>query len=114
MVVNLLDAQNSPLGIVQFRFSSTPYYVLSYCISTWTNFPAALPSETEKIWTISLTRSSEETRVLVLCNDEEVLNMLMSDTTCSFNEWSTYWSKDVARIKFNLADKASDYYRPGK
>ena len=114
MVINLSNAQNSPVGIVQLRFSTTPHYALSYCISTWTPFPTALPSETEKIWTISLTRSSENTRVLVFCNDKEVVNMILSDTTCSDSDWNTYWSKEVAKILFNSADKASDYYRPGK
>ena len=114
MLLHLKTAQKDLVGLVQLRLSTTPRYALNYCISTWTPFPTALPSEAEKIWTISLTRSLEEIRVLLLCNDKEVLNIVMSDTTCSDSDWNTYWSKDVAKISFSSSDKASDYYRPGK
>ena len=113
MLLNLKTAQKDLLGMVQLRFFTTPWYALNYCISNWTPIPTALPSEAEKIWTLSLTRFLEEIRVLVLCNNKEVLNIVMSDTTCSDSDWNTYWSKDVAKISFSSSDKASDYYRPG-
>ena len=102
-------------GGVVLSFSSPPQYRLFYCITSLTNFPADLPSETEKVWTITKLRVSGEIRVVVHCNDKEVLNVVLSDTTCSYSRWSERWSKDMDKMYFNpCCDTASDYYRPGK
>ena len=102
----------SGAGDVDLRFSSPPQYRLYYCDNSWTNFPTDLPSETEKVWTITNSRVSGEIRVVIHCNDKEVLNVVLSDTTCSYSRWSERWSRDVDMIRF--FDTASDYYRPGK
>ena len=102
-------------GGVFLFFSSPPRYWLNYCSSTWTDFPTDLPSETDKVWTITKSKVSDEIRVVIHCNDKEVLNVVLSDTTCSDSSWSERWSKDVDKIYFNPSyDTASDYYRPGK
>ena len=95
-------------------FTSPPQYGLDYCSTSWTNFPTALPTETDKIWTITLTRTSGTVRVIIHCNNKEVLNVVLSDTTCSYSSWSTDWSRDVESILFHSYDTASDFYRPGK
>ena len=105
-----LAEANSAAGVFLY-FTSTPQYLLSYCTSP-TNLPVTPPSATDKIWRITLTRTAG-VRLVIHCNDVEVLNTLLSDATCSYNSrWSTYWSKDVAKIKFSSSDTASDYYRP--
>ena len=104
-----------PAGLVSLYFRSSPQYNFGYCSSSQTNFPTDLPSETDKVWTISLKRTPVEIRVLVNCNNEEVLNVVLSETECSESDWNTYWSRDVEKIMFTSKyDTASDYYRPGK
>ena len=51
---------------------------------------------------------------MVHCNEVEVLNTLISDSTCdnSYLNWSTNWSREVAKIEFPSDDRASDYYQP--
>ena len=101
------------VGEVQIHFSSTPQYYIRYC-RFWTNFPVSLPTEVEKVWRITLNRNSG-IRLLIHCNNVEVLNFLMSDSTCSDSSWSTQWSRTVGKIWFfYYGDTASDYYRAGQ
>ena len=99
-------------GGVFLYFTSPPQYHLAYCNTVYTDFPTDLPTESDKMWTISLERTSG-IRLIIECNKKEVLNVVLSDTTCSFSTWSS-WSKDVEKIRFQSSDTASDYYRPGK
>ena len=53
--------------------------------------------------------------MVIYCNNKEVLNVVMSDATCTVSTWSTYWGKDVEKMKFDSSlDSASDYYRAGE
>ena len=101
-------------GAVNLYFTSYPKYSLSWCSTYFTSFPTALPTETDKIWTVTLTRTSGTVRVIIHCNNKKVLNVVLSETTCSSSSWSSYWGGDVEKIKFHSLDTASDYYRPGK
>ena len=112
------DAQRSDAGGVYFSFTSPPQYGFLWCTTSGTkanlpSFPTDLPSDTDKVWTISLSRTGE-IRVLITCNDKEVLNVVLSDATCARSHWRNHWDKDVEKIKFHPSDTASDYYRPGK
>ena len=101
------------VGHVGISFSSTPQYDIGNC-RTWTFFQVSLPTEVEKVWRITLNRNSG-IRLLIHCNNVEVLNFLMSDSTCSDSSWSTHWSRTVGKIWFhNDYDTASDYYRAGQ
>ena len=108
------QSQRSYAGGVILSLSSPPHYMLSWCNTSQTNFPAPLPSETDKVWTITLTRSSGTPRVVIHCNNKEVLNVVLSDSTCSCSDWSDFWSRDVKRILFIVSDEASDFYRSGE
>ena len=108
------NAQGFSAGGLVLSFTSPPQYWLGYCSSSYNNFPTALPSETDKVWTITLTRSSGAPSVVMHCNNKEVLNVVLSDSTCSNSNWRDYWSKDVEKIIFDSSDTVSDYYRPGK
>ena len=101
------------VGNVEIRFSSTPQYYIGYCTYSYTNFPISLPTEVEKVWRITLNRNSG-IRLLIHCNNVEVLNILMSDSTCSFSLWRNYWSRTVGKVSFKPLDTASDYYRAGQ
>ena len=97
-------------GEVLLSFTSPPKYWLVYCSTSWTKFLTALPSETDKVWTLTLSRTSGTVRLTISCNNEKVLNVVFSDTICGYDEWSN-WKRDVEKIKFVFT--ASDYYRPG-
>ena len=109
--VYLRASQGNIAGGLTLLFSSTPQYWISYCSSDYTNFPTNLPSDSDKVWRVTLTRTSG-IRLVIHCNEEEVLNTLISDSTCSKSDWSTTWSKEVAKIEFYSSDTASDYYQP--
>ena len=99
-------------GGVSLYFSSPPQYYLHDCSKSRTNFPTDLPSETDKVWTIT----KSKIQVIIYCNDKEVANVVMSDSYVMCSEiswWRDYWSRDVDKINFNSDDTASDYYRPG-
>ena len=101
-------------GKVSLLLTSPPQYRLSPCNTSLTNFSTVLPLETDKLWTISLKRTSGKKRVSITCNSKEVLDLVLSNTTCIESTWSYYWSRDVSKIYFSLTDTASDFYRPGK
>ena len=114
MKVTLYTASGSYAGAILLYFSSFPEYSISQCTSK-TNFPTDLPSETDKVWTISLKKTSSEIRVVVSCNEKEVLNLELSDTVCSHDSyWNNHWRREVKKIEFDYTDLASDFYRTGK
>ena len=97
-------------GGVTLHFTSTPQYELYKCTYSRTDFPADLPTGEEKVWKISLTKTSG-IRLVIHCNEVEVLNILMSYSTCSDSSWNNYWDRDMEKIRFDSLDSASDYYR---
>ena len=105
------------VGYIQISFSSPPWYHIGHCTSSWTYFPVSLPSDVEKVWRITLNRNSG-IRLLIHCNNIEVVNILMSDNTCNYessNYWTTYWSRNIWRVWFDPnSDTASDFYRAGQ
>ena len=101
-------------GGVHLHFTSPPQYFLSWCSTSRTNFPTTLPTETDKIWTLTLTRTSSTVRLIITSNNKEILNVVLTSTTCTDSHWSTIWSRDVETIYFPSGDTASDYFRPGK
>ena len=98
-----------------YSFRNKQYFVRG--CTYWTDFPTDLniPSETDKVWTIFLSRTSEVRRMVVFCNEVEILNMVMSESNCKYKKWEEQWiQRDVTRIGFSQYDKASDYYRIGE
>ena len=78
-------------------------------------FTGALPTETEKTWTITYNYTKQ--RLVLHCNGVQVLNVLLS-SVCDRSDWRTYWGKKPTQIKFSSYDSASDKYcfssNPGK
>ena len=107
----LYTSQGDYAGGLYLYFYSTLVYKIEYCSSGSAYFPTNLPSDNDKVWRVTLTRTSG-IRLVVHCNEKEVLNTLMSDSTCGDSRWSTYWTGEVAKIKFLSYDTASDYYQP--
>ena len=106
-----LTSQGDLVGTFYLYFSYTPQYKIGYCMWDYTNFLTNLPPANEKVWRVTLTRTSG-IRLVVHCNEVEVLNILMSDSTCGSSFWSSSWSGEVAKIEFDSSDTASDYYQP--
>jgi hypothetical protein len=107
-----------PVGTVSIYFrNNSVQYAFGYCSGSHghTPFTSQLPSKTDKIWKITLIRTSSIT-LKIYCNGVELVNVVLSDTTCSDNRWSITWSRDVEKIQFSgsgpSGDNASDHYRP--
>ena len=109
--VTFFPASKTYAGRVQL-LTSTLQYHLHMCTKTWTNLPVTPPSVADKVWRITLTKTAG-VRLVIHCNGVEVLNILISQATCSYSGWSTYWNRDVKKIQFYSSDRASDYYRAG-
>ena len=112
------DAQDDLIGGIYLYFTSTPQYFIGYCSSSHVDIPN-LPSETEKVWTITFTRTSDVVTLVLHCNEVEVFNVVISGTICGYSRWSENWSrKPASKILFlsdgNNIDTASDYFRKGK
>ena len=104
-------------GVLEIAFRSKPQYFLYSCFTpgSWRNFSTALPSAEDSVrfWQIKRMRSSVGRRLVVHCNDVEVLNFVVSDLTCSYYVYSSaIWSRDAAKISFK--NSATVYYKPGK
>ena len=113
------DSQEDLIGGIYLYFKSTPQYFIGYCSSSKVDIPN-LPSENEKVWTITFKRTSEDVVTLVVhCNEVEVFNVVISKTVCStsYSSWVTVWSrKPASKISFlssGETDTASDYYKQG-
>jgi hypothetical protein len=103
-------SQGHPAAGICFTLTSPPQYFLYDCRSR-TDFPTILPSAIDRVWRVTLTRTAG-IRLKVHCNEVEVLNILISHSTCSDSMWSDYWSREIAEIFFTSWDDASDFYRP--
>ena len=100
--------QGEDAGDVGIYFFSTYQYWILDCNDYWTDFPNSVPSEVEKIWRITADKSTlSGIRLMIHCNGIEVLNIILSDSTCPGHNWS----RDVEKIYFPNYDSASDYYR---
>ena len=105
------DSQGNLAGGVNLELSSTPQYYIGWCNGSF-NFPTTLSTETVKVWRITVIKSSDIVSVQIHCNGEEVLNYVLSDSTCS-SYWTSYWRRDGVQIYFYPGyNTASDYYRP--
>ena len=106
-------AEHKYAGGITFYFTSMLKYWLWECIlGDHPEFQTKVPTEVNKVWRITLSRTSGERRVVVHCNEVEVLNVVLSNSTCGKDGWTLPWSKDVVKIKFEHDDTASDLYRP--
>ena len=108
----LYNAQEEVVGLIKLLpFQTSPEYFLRHCTSSRHHFPTTLPSETDKVWKITLTRISD-IRLVIHCNDAEVLNVLINESKCDddYNgkDWRTYWGREAKKIE--LLGSAPDFY----
>ena len=69
------------IGGIYLFFTSPPQYYIGYCSTSKVDIPN-LPSETEKVWTITFTRTSDVVTLVVHCNEVEVFNVVISYSIC--------------------------------
>ena len=62
------------------------------------------------IWRITHTRASD-IKIVIHCNDVEVVKFEFSDITCTDASWRQIWSDDVTKIYFMKTNTGSDFYR---
>jgi hypothetical protein len=106
--VQFRDSQGSNAGGFAIKFDSPPTNWIEYCNEGWTNFPTDLPKAKNKVWRITITRISG-IRLIVHCNEKEVLNHLMSQ--CHYSDWENF--NEVAKILFHPSlNTATDNWRP--
>ena len=108
--VDFFKYYSSLAGGVTLHFTSPPQYELKYCTNSRTEFSIDLPSETDNVWRITLSKTPG-IRLVIYCNEVVVLNILLSYSTCNDGSWNHYWNRDVEKIRFDSWDTASDYYR---
>ena len=106
------DAAGGYAGGVYIGFETEIKYYIEYCTEAYTSFPAALPTETKKTWTI--TYNYTDKRLVFHCNGVQVLNVVLS-SECDNSSWRDFWKdyygKKPVHIKFNSwYDTASDTY----
>ena len=120
------DKDGNYAGYVYIIFKDNIRYSLGYC-KRFVSF-STLPTEKQKTWIISYDYTKQ--RVVIHCNEVEVVNVLLSDGECykeykdttkeyKDTTWRNYWEKPTTQIKFSsIADDASDSYcisgNPGK
>ena len=113
------NAHGSGAGGIEIVYTLPPKYHVRHCDPPGKKyFPVALPSDKDKVWKLTLSRASV-VRLVVLCNDQEVLNLEISSSTCDYRYWKSEWSRMVEKVKFPSSDSASDFYfnrfySPGK
>jgi hypothetical protein len=109
--VNFCDSNKTQAGGFALLLSSPPQYYVWLCSGYYKTLQTNLPAATDKIWRLTLTRTSG-IRLIIHCNELEVLNFLISDLTCIEMNWRAYWIREIAKIEFDSKDTASDFYRP--
>jgi hypothetical protein len=111
--VDFTDSGDTNSGgfAILFQPPRTMYFVRTCSNSSFIQFPTSLPAAKDKVWRLTLTRTSG-IRLIIHCNEEELLNVLMSDSTCSDKDWSNNWNRKVTKIWFDSSDTATDFYRP--
>ena len=110
-LVRFFSIENSFAGGIIIYFDSDLYYTVENCVPR-TKLSANISSSSDKIWRVTLLRTSGIT-LQIHCDQVEVLKITMSDTVCTLNGWSTIWARKMARFFFvPPTDTATIYYRP--
>ena len=73
--------------------------------------PHDLPSVKEKEWAITKLPGP---RLTVHCNNQLVLDLLLTDEICTYYQWNKYWNRKMVKIRFEKYDTASDFYGVAK
>lgn len=106
MRVGFYDKYNAA-GSLWIAFATQIQYKIGWC-TDFNPFPVTVPTETQKTWTIAYNYA--ERRVVLKCNEMQVLDVVVSDSVCTKGYWSDTWVRKPTQIKFTSSDHASDSY----
>ena len=108
--INFFNQLNEYAGGVKIFFSSMQYSLVD-CLYEYTgyDFQNTPTTDDNKVWRITLAKTSDTRRFVIHCNEVEVLNVQLSDNFCE--ERSSYWNRDVTMIEFSVHDTASSLYK---
>ncbi|XP_063693433.1 uncharacterized protein LOC134825211 isoform X2 [Bolinopsis microptera] len=103
------------IGRISIHLATVPKYYIRFCRNSAEEFPVSLPASDndDRVWKI--TKLSQPVRVIIHCDNTEILHLQLSDSICSSHKanWKNYWGKDIKRIKF-ISDTASDFFLPAQ
>ena len=105
--VRFYDNAGNYAGIVYIYFNTPIQYFIGWC-TYYNYFPVSLPAAPDKTWTIEYNTAGK--RLALHCNGVQVLNLLISDSECTQNNWRTYWERKPTQIQFYSSDTESDSY----
>ena len=103
ILVGHRTADGKTSGAVEIRLNDNgAYFLISFCQTDYEKLPDHLPVETDKVWNILRTT---EPRIMVYVNGVEVVNFLLSDETCPYDQrertWRYYWKGDVEAVSLD-------------
>ena len=115
MFLGTRDAQGTYAGGVYIKFTPSVRYQFNGCTENYLLFPTNLPDATNmnKVWRITFTKDAA-TRLVIHCDDIEMLDITASDSVCTDPAWRSYDDRDTVKIYFGKGFKATDKYRPYK
>ena len=105
--IKLFDSTDGGIGSIIILVRQHPYFQIEGCMMNYESIDASLPSEIDKEWTIL---KQPGPKLTVHCNDEIILDFLLSSSTCDTAMWDFSWNKKVTKIMFSDKDDASDYF----
>ena len=112
MYLGTRDAQDNYAGGILI-YPSSVSYLFDGCLQNYVDFSANLPDTTNKVWRITFTKDAG-TRLVIHCNDIEMLDITASDSVCDRTEWKSFYDREMVKINFFSGDTATDKYRPYK
>ena len=109
----LINIQDSEIGRLEMLLNDKQYYI-ARCSDGGRfgrgSFMNSKVSGKNGIWKISKT-SGDYPMLIASFNDNKMIDKRMSDSTCKYGDWATFWKMDVEKISFD--NKASTQYRMG-
>ena len=111
VALSFFDKDGKRAGFVYIDFQTKIEYQLAGC-THWVAFPDTLPTETQRIWTI--TYNYAEQRIVYYCNGVELVNLVLSDD-CTYTLWKNVWGRSEKPTRFRFTsletNTAADGYR---
>ena len=97
------EKMDSKLGGISVLFNkdNTLTYKIADCQTAYNKFPENMPTELEKLWSIIVTIGAQPS-FKVEVNGVEVINLLLTDDTCTYNNWGDSWTVgEITHLGFN-------------
>ncbi|KAL5259859.1 hypothetical protein ACHWQZ_G010095 [Mnemiopsis leidyi] len=107
------DPETEPPYSGGFRIklgSNPPEYSISNCHGS-KRFSTSLPHTRVKVWTVDW--DADNLRLTIFCNGQKVVDTVLSDRTCRYNDWKEGYPGGFKYITFPDFDTESDFYRHG-